>query len=107
MALRLRDGNYVPGPSGLPEEVSGLEELLQNALLRLTIPKGSFPYGRELGSGLGDLDAGAEHAADRAAALAGEALLDMPGVRVARTEFRKDGGIAFTLSTPLGEGEVI
>ncbi len=107
MALKLQDGTYVLGPAGLPETVSGLEELLQNALLRLSIPRGSFPYGRDLGSGLKGLDRSGEHAGEQAAALANEALLDLPGVRAEKAEFRQDGRIAFTLSTPLGEGTVI
>lgn len=106
MALKLENGVYALGPSGLPTEVSGLEELLQNALLRLSIPRGSFPYGRELGSGLRDLDRTEEHAGERAAALANEALLDLPGVRVRSAKIQAGGAIVFTVETPLGEGEV-
>lgn len=107
MALKLEHGTYTLGASGLPEQVSGLEELEQNALLRLSIPRGSFPYDWELGSGLGDLDREEEHAAERAAALANEALLDLPGVRAKEAQLLEDGRIRFTLETPLGEGETV
>ncbi len=107
VAWNMQNGTYVLGPTGLPEPASPLEELLQNALFRLRIPRGSFPYGREIGSGLGGLDSGESHWEERALALANEALLDLPGVRAQQAELRQDGGIAFRLSTPLGEGEVI
>lgn len=106
MALKLESGSYVLNSSGLPEKAEGLVELLQNALLRLTLPQGSFPYGRELGSRLGELKADENHREERALALANEALLEMPGVRAKQVEFQADGA-AFTLSTPLGEGVVI
>lgn len=106
MGLKLKDGNYVLGPTGLPQETDGLEELLQNALLRLSLPGESFPYDRSLGSSLAGLDTSAEHALERAVALANDALLDLPGVRVERAKFWIRGTILFTLSTPLGEGEV-
>ncbi len=107
LEIKLKNGGYVLGGNGLPEAVSGKEELLQNALLRLTLPRGSFPYGRQLGSGLSLLDVTKEHAGERALALANEALLDMPGVRAEQVEIREDGSVKFLLSTPLGEGEVI
>lgn len=106
MGLKLENGRYVLNSNGLPAEVSGLEELLQNCALRLAIPKGSFPYGRELGSGLHGLDRGREHAPEQAVALANEALMDLPGVLAEQAEMKQDGGIRFTLSTPLGKGEI-
>ena len=51
MALRIRDGDYVPGPGGLAE-TEGSETLLQNVLFRLTARRGSFPFWPELGSRL-------------------------------------------------------
>lgn len=105
MELKWKDGGLALGPGGIPETVSGLEELLQKVWMRLALRRGSFPYGRELGSGLADWDAGEEHSRERAEALANEALLDLPGVR-AETARILENGVAFTVSTPLGEGEV-
>lgn len=106
MDLKLENGNIALGPGGLPQMVGGLEELLQNAWLRLSIRRGSLPYCRELGSGLWQWDPQEDHALDRAVALANEALLDLPGVRAKRAEATEDG-VRFLMETPLGEGEII
>lgn len=106
MELKWRDGGLVLGPGGIPETVSGLEELLQNVRMRLALRRGSFPYGRDLGSGLADWDGGEEHARERAEALANEALLDLPGVRAEAARI-SENGVVFTVATPLGEGEII
>lgn len=107
MELKLGNGTYILGSTGLPETVSGLDELLQDIRIRLTIPKGGFPYDRDLGSRLKEVEPSKEHAAERALALANEALLDLPGVRAEAAELREGGEIAFTVRTPLGKGEVI
>lgn len=52
MELKLRDGAYVISPAGLPETVSGAEEILQRALLRLAARRGSFWPDPEYGSRL-------------------------------------------------------
>ena len=105
MDLKLEHGNFVPGPTGLPETVDGLAELLQNARLRMALKRGAFPYARDWGSGLWEWDASEEHAEERALALANEALLELPGVWAASARITKRGA-AFTVVTPLGEGEV-
>ena len=52
MELRRRDGDYVPDGAGGFETLTGAGELLQRALWRLQIPRGSFPFLPELGSEL-------------------------------------------------------
>ena len=105
MDLKIKEGLHVLGPTGLPEQVEGLEELLQNACLRIALRRGEFPYGRELGSALWQWDPREEHASERAVALANEALLDMPGVRAVSMEVT-EAGVEFHICTPLGEGDV-
>ncbi len=105
MALKLKDGVYALNAAGLPEEIGGLEELLQNLALRLNLPQGSFPYDRALGSRLHRLDLTREHAAERARAFAEEALLGLPGVEIAAVAVDADS-VRFTVNTPLGSGEV-
>lgn len=105
MDLKVSRGLHVLGPTGLPQQVDGLEELLQAAALRISLRRGEFPYGRELGSTLWLWDPEEEHALERAAAIANEALMDMPGVLALDAEEVEDG-VAFTISTPLGKGEV-
>lgn len=106
MTYTLKNGGYVLDVTGLPQIISGKDELLQNARLRLELKKGSFIYDRELGSGLHGLSPTEEHRLERAAALAVEALTGMPGVRVQGCEAAEGGGISFQLSTPFGKGEV-
>ncbi len=101
----MTEGVHALGPTGLPQRVGGLEELLQNACLRICLRRGEFPYGREWGSGLREWDPDAEHALERAAALANEALLDLPGVRAVSAR-ETEAGVEFTIRTPLGEGDV-
>ena len=43
MDVKVENGGYVLGPTGLPETVEGLEELLQYARLRLTLRRGRCP----------------------------------------------------------------
>ena len=106
MDTKLSGGNFALGSTGLPERVEGLAELLQYADMRMRLRRGKFPYNRELGSLLWQWDPEEEHGLDRALAMANEALLGMPGVRAVQVE-QTDGGLAFTMATPLGEGEVI
>ena len=97
MDLKWEPGGVALGPGGLPQQVAGLEELLQNIRLRLCLPRGSLPYGPLLGSGLPQLDPGEENSLQRAWALAGEALLGCPG---------GTGLWQVWVETPLGAGQV-
>ncbi len=105
MDTMVKDGGYVPGAGGLPVVVEGLSELLNCVGLSLSLRQGRFPYDRDMGSRLYLLDRRDEHAADRALAMANEALLWLPGVRAEAVEIG-DGGMVFRVSTPLGEGSV-
>ena len=69
------------GPTASPA-VSGLEEALQNAALRLRLPRGSIPYAPDLGSGLAGLDPQEENSAQRAWAWRERRVLPCPGVEV-------------------------
>ena len=107
MALKIKDGVYALTAAGLPEEIGGVEEQMQNVMLRLNLPLGTFPYGRALGSRLHTLDLSQEHAADRAVALANEALLPLPDIQVKAVEILEEKKIKFTVAAPLGERTVI
>lgn len=52
----IANGDMVMGHDGNPEMISGLQELIQRALIRLTVKKGDFVYDSTLGSGLAGLD---------------------------------------------------
>lgn len=107
MDLKWEPGGVVLGPGGVPQRVGGLEELLQNLRLALCLRRGSLPYQPELGSGLSALDPEEENSAQRAWALAGEALLGFAGVRVAQAAYSPEGGAWLVqVETPLGVGTV-
>lgn len=105
MDVKVEKGGYVLGPTGLPQRVGGLEELLQNAAMRIALRRGAFPYDREAGSTFWQWDPAQEHALERAAAVANEALEGLPGVWAASAR-EVEGGAVFAIRTPLGEGEV-
>ncbi len=95
------------GPGGLPQPVTGLEEALQNGAMAVSLARGSFLYGPELGSGLRELDPEEEHSGERARALAEEALLGLAGTRVKEAWYEEAAGRwRFVLETPQGEGQV-
>lgn len=107
MDLKWEPGGVALGSNGLPQQVDGLEEILQNVALRLTMPRGSFLYGANLGSGLSELDPLEENSTQRAWALANETLMECPGVCVVQAGFDQEAGMwTFTVETPLGTGEV-
>ena len=101
----VKDGGFVPGPGGLPAVAVGLEETLNYVRLSLAVGQGEVPYDRGMGSRLHLLDREEEHAPERALAMANEALLWLPGVRVTEA-FISGGGMSFRVSAPAGEGSV-
>ena len=83
MDTMLQNGDFVRGRGGLPKAIGGTEELIQRALIRLTVRKGAFPLDPGLGSQLYLLrDAGRAHWEDQALLYAKEALEKMPGTEV-------------------------
>ena len=77
MELKIKDGDYVPDGSGGFVAVSGTEELLQRALLKLTARRGAFLFRKDFGSRLWELGR-VPPSARRGAAIqyAAEALAD-------------------------------
>lgn len=79
MDTRLCNGDFAKGENGLPEKIEGVEELLQQAQIRLCIPKGAFVHDPSLGSRLPQLQPAPAEAMEKAALMyAREALADMP-----------------------------
>jgi hypothetical protein len=79
MDALIKNGDFALDQGKRPMAIKGIEELIQRALFRLMIPKGSFELDKSLGSELyrlkyainGDID-------EEAAVLAEKALSDMP-----------------------------
>lgn len=81
MDNRLYQGDMLSDYAGDVQTISGLTELIQCALIRLTMRKGSFPYQPDLGSELYRLDT---HKLDDQTVRAAveDALRDMTNVAV-------------------------
>ena len=52
MDTAIKDGDFQTNGSGLPVQISGARELLQRAVFRLPVKRGSFFYDQQLGSRL-------------------------------------------------------
>ncbi|WP_283610149.1 GPW/gp25 family protein [Faecalispora anaeroviscerum] len=110
MDIRLDQGDFAVGSNGLPDSVSGKEELLQRALIRLSVPRGSFSYDPELGSRLHTLVLTGTDLNTRARELTEEALSAMPELSVEWVVCTPLGGararLTVALNTPWGAGTV-
>lgn len=82
MDTALKDGDFLCDARGFPAEVDGVNEILQQIMIRLTVKKGSFAYDRTLGSELHTLDASDENIENRAIVLVKEALHEVSGTTV-------------------------
>lgn len=86
MELKIRNGDYIADGIGGEQRADGAEALLERALFRLSVRRGSFPFLPELGSELyrlGHEKPSARAAAAKlytAAALAEETALTVEGV---------------------------
>lgn len=82
MDTALSNGDFLCDSRGFPVQISGNDELLQQALIRISVRNGSFAYNRNLGSELYKLNIYSENVADKAKVLIEEALNDMKNVLV-------------------------
>ena len=95
MELKLENGKYSLSPAGIPETVSGAEELAQRIAMRLTARRGEFWPEERYGSRLFTL--GKLKPSQRATAareFVEEALLEERDVSVTKVEYK-----------PLSDGE--
>lgn len=82
MDTALAGGDFSLGANGLPRGISGEEELLQRAAIRLRVPLGRFALQPALGSRLYTLRSETEDKDANALAMAQEALRELPQVWV-------------------------
>lgn len=83
MDTLLENGQHKPSDFGLTQRITGKELLLQRAYISLVVPKGSFPYNKELGSKLHTLSKSATPETSRLAAeYARQALVGLPEVQL-------------------------
>lgn len=103
MDTKLQQGDHVPGPWGSPDAVSGLQELVQRCMVRLTVRRGSFAPDPTLGSRLHTLPrGGGQELAALAQEYIAEALEGVPytglsGVRCTYDPEQDRVAVAFTL----------
>ena len=93
MDTALKDGDFYLGTTGKPIAISGIKELLQRVLIRLTVKKGSFIYDKDLGSNLYTLKNTNKDIKNQAIIMVKEALADMREIEV------EDISIKFTDSS--------
>ena len=82
MDTALKDGDFYLGTTGKPIVISGIKELLQRVLIRLTVKKGSFIYDKNLGSNLYTLKNTNKDIKNQAIIMVKEALVDIREIEV-------------------------
>lgn len=106
MDTLLDKGDHGLGGQGFPAAVTGNEEKIQQALIRLTVPRGNFPLDRELGSLLYTLGQAAPGEwSGLAYQYVRQALSGMEGLAVEQVDCRRtgEGELAVTVELALGE----
>lgn len=94
MDTLIRGGDFFTGENGLPVAVTGDEELLQQALIYLSVPKGAFVHDPLLGSRFQELTPAPQEVMDSTVLMfAREALMHSCGIEAvsARVETGKKG----------------
>lgn len=94
MALKLKDGDYIPnGTGGLVRTDGTAETLLREAVFRLTARRESFPFLPELGSSLWKLGRlGASQRPAAAKQYVTDALRELTDVSVTDVSLTESGG---------------
>ena len=96
MDIMLKNGDQVFDRQGAPVMLRGKEELLQQAALRLSIPKGTLPWAPQFGSQLHTLALAGRGTAlsQRALSVCRQALLPVKGLfpQAADCRFEPDSG---------------
>ena len=108
MDILLHHGDHERNAQGFLQRAGGARESIQQAMIRLSVPQGSFALDKNLGSRLHTLpNAPKERQEELALEYAQEALLDLPAVRV--VSVKRQGGeeleIIFELVYSGEEGE--
>ena len=110
MELKIRNGDYIADGIGGERRADGAEALLERALFRLSVRRGSFPFLPELGSELYRLGHEKPSARAAAAKLSAAALAEETALTVEDVELteRGDGVMALrVLLTADGESAAL
>lgn len=100
MDTALKNGDFHLGSNGRPARISGEQELLQRAMIRLNVPLGSFDYDAALGSRLHTLKTDDAGFSEKAVSMAQEALRQLTEFTVSgvRRPADKPGSVMVQLS---------
>jgi phage gp46-like protein len=82
MDTALKNGDFARNANGRPGLIDGIQEILQRAAIRLTVPLGEFVYDAQLGSRLHSLNPLDDTKNAKALAMAQEALKSLPQLTV-------------------------
>ena len=94
MDTLIKNGDFYKDENSCLKSVTGSEELLQRALICLSVEKGSFSFNRELGSGLHTLcNYEKSKLNDIAYELAADALLGIKEISVKSAEVTVENNI--------------
>lgn len=112
MELLLQHGDHSRNEQGFLQQVDGAQQLVQRAMVRLTVPKGKFVLNPQLGSLLHTLGRTAPAQREQLALeYAREALLEMPEIRVVAARCRQGAQadellVQFELESTLENGKL-
>lgn len=112
MELLLQHGDHSRNEQGFLQQVDGAQQLVQRAMVRLTVPKGKFVLNSQLGSLLHTLGRTAPAQREQLALeYAREALLEMPEMRVVAARCRQGAQadellVQFELESTLENGKL-
>lgn len=112
MELLLQHGDHSRNEQGFLQQVDGAQQLVQRAMVRLTVPKGKFLLNPQLGSLLHTLGRTAPAQREQLALeYAREALLEMPEMRVVAARCRQGAQadellVQFELESTLENGKL-
>lgn len=99
--MLLYRGDHLRNARGFPQKIEGGAEAIQQAMIRLSVPKGSFTLDEELGSRLHTLgNMAEEQQQELALEYAREALMDMSDIRVVSASCKQEeyGVLSFVFS---------
>ena len=94
MDTKIKDRDFQKNAQGLPHLISGDEETIQRAMIRLTVKKGGFVLDKGLGCELFKLKGGAKMDQDALRCIK-EALYEMPEVEAVSASCRREGGLLY------------
>ena len=100
MDIKISDGDWATDDCGMPVMITDETELLQQAFLRLRVPKGAFLHDKNFGSRFAEINPESRENADRLAFLfAQQALAPLSSkLRVTKAEVESGEKISITIT---------